>query len=82
MAAILWKNHSRAAGPRERRESADRDFALVRDAYERATWNQWKKSDSEAYNENGLKVSFRQACVTRAIGHLYSPLNNEEKANG
>ncbi len=29
-----------------------------------------------------LFVSFRQACVTGAIGHWYSPLNNEEKANG
>ena len=34
---------------------ADRDFALVRDGYERATGNRWKKSDSEAYNENGLE---------------------------
>ena len=27
---------------------------LVRDAYKRATGDRWKKSDSEAYNENGL----------------------------
>ena len=49
------ENHSRAAEPRERQETADRHFALVRAAYERATGNRWKKSDSEAYNENGLQ---------------------------
>src|SRR5438093_12239356 len=49
------ENHSCAAEPRERQENTDRDFALVRDAYERATGNRWKKSDSEAYNENGLE---------------------------
>src|SRR5207249_10666107 len=27
-------------------------------------------------------VTFRQAYVTRAIGHWYSPLDNEEKTNG
>ena len=35
--------------------AADLDFVLVRDAYERATGDRWKKSDSEAYNENGIK---------------------------
>src|SRR5438876_668634 len=49
------ENHSCAAEPRERHENADRHFALVRAAYERATGNRWKKSDSEAYNENGLE---------------------------
>src|SRR5439155_15300337 len=49
------ENHSCAAEPRERQENTDRHFALVRTAYERATGNRWKKSDSEAYNENGLK---------------------------
>ena len=49
------ENHSRAAAPRERPESADRHFALVRAAYEKATGNRWKKSDSDAYEENGLK---------------------------
>ena len=33
----------------------DRDLTLVRAAYERATGNRWKKSDSEAYCENGLQ---------------------------
>src|SRR5205809_2589473 len=33
------ENHSRAAEPRERQENADRQFALVRAAYERATGN-------------------------------------------
>src|SRR5438034_1138008 len=49
------ENHSRAAEPRERQENADRHFALIRAAYERATGNRWRKSDSEAYNENGLQ---------------------------
>src|SRR5438093_3028943 len=49
------EDHSCAAEPRERHENADRHFALVRAAYERATGNRWRKSDSEAYNENGLK---------------------------
>src|SRR5438034_4642756 len=49
------ENHSGAAEPRERQEIADRHFELVRAAYERATGNRWNKSDSEAYNENGLK---------------------------
>ena len=49
------ENHSSAAAPRERHETAAEHFALVRDAYERATGNQWKKSDSAAYNENRLE---------------------------
>jgi hypothetical protein len=49
------ENHSRAAAPRERQASADRHFALVRDAYERATGNTWNDSDSSAYAENGLE---------------------------
>ena len=49
------ENHRCAAAPRERQETADRDFALVRAAYEKATGNRWNKSDSEAYNENGIK---------------------------
>src|SRR5207247_6136321 len=35
-------------------ENADRHFALVRAAYEKATGNRWSQSDSEAYNENGI----------------------------
>jgi len=41
--------------PRERQESAKKDFALVHTAYEGTPGNPWKKSDSEAYNENGLE---------------------------
>ena len=48
------EDHSRAAEPRERQENADRHLALVRAAYERVTGNRWSKSDSEAYNENGI----------------------------
>jgi hypothetical protein len=49
------ENHRCAAAPRERQETGDRDFALVRAAYEKATGNRWNKSDSEAYDENGIK---------------------------
>jgi hypothetical protein len=48
------ENHRRAAAPRERQDTADGDFALVRAAYEKATENRWNKSDSEAYDENGI----------------------------
>ncbi len=49
------ENHSCAAAPRERPESADRHFVLIRAAYEKTTGNRWKKSDSEAYEKNGLR---------------------------
>jgi hypothetical protein len=49
------ENHSRAAAPRETPDSSDLHFSLVRAAYERVTGNRWKKSDSEAYAENGLR---------------------------
>jgi hypothetical protein len=48
------ENHNRAAAPRERNETAKRDFELVRAAYENTTGNRWNKSDSEAYNENDI----------------------------
>jgi hypothetical protein len=49
------QNHSWAAAPREREETADQHFARIRAAYEKATGNRWNKSDSEAYAANGLK---------------------------
>jgi hypothetical protein len=49
------ENHSAAAAPREKEGNADRDFVLVRTAYEKATGNRWSKSDTEAYEENGLR---------------------------
>ncbi len=49
------ENHSGAAAPREKQESAERHFALVRDAYEKATGNTWNDSDSAAYEENSLQ---------------------------
>jgi hypothetical protein len=49
------ENHRCAAAPRERPETADGHLVLVRAAYEKATGNRWNKSDSEAYNENGIK---------------------------
>jgi GTP cyclohydrolase FolE2 len=33
---------------------ANRHFASVRAAYEKTTGNRWKKSDSDAYEQNGL----------------------------
>jgi hypothetical protein len=48
------ENHSRAAVPRERKETANQDLSLVRAAYEKATGNRWNKSDSEAYHQNGI----------------------------
>jgi len=57
------ENHRGAAAPRERPEIADRDFSLVRAAYEKATGNRWSKSDSEAYAENG----FRKAPVEKIV---------------
>jgi hypothetical protein len=49
------ENHSRAAAPREKAESAAKHLALVRAGYEKATGNRWNKSDTEAYAENGLQ---------------------------
>ena len=49
------ENHSRAAAPRERPETDDEHLARVQAAYEKATGNRWKRSDSEAYEENGLR---------------------------
>lgn len=65
-AAPQVENHSRAAAPRERPESADRHFAVVRAAYEKATGNRWKKPDSDAYEENGLR-KLPAETVTSAI---------------
>jgi hypothetical protein len=49
------ENHSRAAAPRERPEIDDEHLALVQAAYEKATGNRWNRSDSEAYEETGLR---------------------------
>ncbi len=49
------ENHSRAAAPRERQQSADRHFSLVSAAYEKATGNCWNKSDTRVYEENELR---------------------------
>jgi hypothetical protein len=48
------ENHSCAAAPRERKETADDDLSRVRAAYEKATGNRWNKSDSEAYHQHGI----------------------------
>jgi hypothetical protein len=56
------ENHRCTAAPRERKENANGGFVLVRTAYEKATGNRWNKSDSEAYDENGIeKVPGRQS---------------------
>jgi hypothetical protein len=49
------ENHNGAAAPLERLNTTDRHFSIVRAAYEKATGNRWKKSDSEAFRENGLR---------------------------
>jgi hypothetical protein len=48
------ENHSRAAAPREKAKTDERDLALVCAAYEKATGNRWNKSDTVAYEENHL----------------------------
>jgi hypothetical protein len=47
------ENHTRAAAPREK-ETAEQNFLLVREAYEKATGNRWNQLDSEAYVQNGI----------------------------
>src|SRR4030095_9184932 len=73
------ENHRCAAAPRERKENAGRGFALVRTAYEKATGNRWNKSDSEAYNENGIEkvpidkvISALEAVVRRTPAKINS----------
>ena len=47
------ENHTCAAAPREK-DTAEQDFLLVREAYEKATGNRWNRSDSEAYEQNKI----------------------------
>ena len=47
------ENHTCAATPREK-ETAEQNFLLVREAYEKATGNRWNQSDSEAYEQNSI----------------------------
>jgi hypothetical protein len=54
------ENHSLAAAPREKPENADRHFVLVRAAYEKATGNRWKKSDSEGLRSKRLAEASRR----------------------
>jgi hypothetical protein len=49
------ENHSAVAAPRERQTGVERDFDLVRTAYQKATGNRWNNSDTSAYEENGLE---------------------------
>jgi hypothetical protein len=49
------RRHTRAAAPPEKQPNACGDLATVRAAYEKATGNRWSKSDTEAYQANGLK---------------------------
>jgi hypothetical protein len=73
------ENHSAVAAPRERKTAKDRDFGLVRAAYEMATGNLWGKSDTEAYQENGLGqlpagriISVLEAVVLRTPAKINS----------
>ena len=47
------ENHTCAAAPPEK-ETAEQNFLLVREAYEKATGNRWNQSDSEAYEQNKI----------------------------
>jgi hypothetical protein len=38
--------------PPPEKETAEQNFLLVREAYEKATGNRWNQSDSEAYEQN------------------------------
>ena len=53
MGGELVENHNCAAAPREK-ETAEQNFLLVREAYEKATGNRWNQSDSEAYKQNNI----------------------------
>src|SRR5688572_26139385 len=73
------ENHSSAAQPRERQDGVGRDLELVRAAYEKATGNRWTKSDSAAYDENGIRnvpiekiLSTLQAVVRRTPAKINS----------
>jgi len=67
----LVENHTCAAAPPEK-ETAEQNFLLVREAYEKATGNRWNQSDSEAYEQNKIvdvpaakTVSILEAVVRR-----------------
>ena len=47
------ENHTCATAPREK-ETAEQNFLLVREAYEKTTGNRWNQSDSETYEQNGF----------------------------
>ncbi len=48
------ENHTCAAAPREK-ETAEQNFLLVREAYEKATGNRWSQSDSEVFEQNRIR---------------------------
>jgi hypothetical protein len=48
------QNYRGAAPPREKNPPAGSDFDLVRAAYEKATGNYWRQSDTEAYMKHRL----------------------------
>jgi|WetSurMetagenome_2_1015567.scaffolds.fasta_scaffold65900_2 hypothetical protein len=47
------ENHTCAAAPPEK-ETAEQNFLLVREAYEKATGNRWNQSDSETYEQSSI----------------------------
>jgi hypothetical protein len=61
-------NHTCAAAPREK-ETAEQNFLLVREAYEKATGNRWNQSDSEAFEQNGIRSvpASRIASIIEAV---------------
>jgi hypothetical protein len=54
MDAQSVENRTGVAAPQEKETASNQDYLLVRKTYEKATWNRWSKSDSEAYFENGI----------------------------
>jgi hypothetical protein len=74
------ENHTCAAAPREK-ETAEQDFFLVREAYEKATGNRWNQSDSEAYEQNKIgDVSAAQiVSVLDAVARRTPPKINSFK---
>ena len=50
------RTHRSAAAPPEKQPTACSDLTIIRAAYEKATGNRWARSDTDAYQVNGLKA--------------------------
>jgi hypothetical protein len=72
------ESHTCAATPPEK-ETAEQNFLLVREAYEKATGNRWNQSDSETYEQSSIAnmpaskiVSIIEAVVRRTPTQINS----------